>query len=188
MAPGQHAAPAAPPTPLPFTRKEFYELSALCRDYATELAGRDPRRIHLAESRRMNTWLRQLKRHERLGPRIADIKAARPIARWQVATLTGVLWLLLYLYAATRGAQMTAILILNGSILLILAFYMIPERVFGTTIEGLEGKLLRVVEALEEMLVAGEMGFSEAAYFQARDNLAAAHAELRQQIDLAHRE
>ena len=31
------------------------------------------------------------------------------------------------------------------------------------------------------------MDFSEAAFFQARENLIAAHEELRQQIDLAHR-
>jgi hypothetical protein len=105
-----------------------------------------------------------------------------------VATLTGLLWLLLYLFAVTRGHTLMATFVLNSSIFVLLAFYMLPQRVFGTTIEGLEGKLLRVVETLEAMLQDGEMDFTEAAYFQARDNLAAAHAELRQQIDLAHRD
>ncbi len=188
MAPGRTPATGAPSALLPFTRKEFYDLAADCRAYATELAGRDQRRVYVAECRRMNAWLQRLKRTERLGPRLATLQPARPIARWQVATLTGVIWIMLYLYASTRGAQVTATVLLNSSVLILLTFYMLPERVFGTTIEGLEGKLLRVVETLEAKLAAGEMGFSQAAYFQARDNLAAAHAELRQQIDLAHRD
>lgn len=188
MAPGRPSAPSAPAAPLPFTRKEFYDLAAECRTYATTLASRDQRHVYLAECRRMNAWLRRLKQYERLGPRLAPLKPARPIARWQVATLTLLIWLLLYVGAMTRGALMVATLLLNSWILVLLAFYMLPERIFGTTIEGLEGKLLRVVETLEEMLAAGEMGFSEAAYFHTRDNLAAAHAELREQIDLAHRD
>ncbi len=188
MAPGPIPAKSDPTAPLPFTRKEFYDLAESCRAYATELAGHEQRHIRVAECRRMNGWLREIKRYERLGPRIAPIRPARPIARWQVATLTGVLWAIVYLYAATRGERVLALVMLNSALFVLLAFYMLPERLFGTTIEGLEGKLLRVVETLEQMLASEEMGFSEAAHFQVRDNLAAAHAELRLQIDLAHRE
>ncbi len=188
MAPGRRIAPPAATDLVPFTRKHFFALSEECRAYATALARRDPHHVELAECRRMNTWLRALMRYESLGPRIAFLKPARPVARWQVATLTFTIWLILYVYASTRGHATLATLVLNSSLLLILTFFMLPERVFGTTIEGLEGKLLSVVEALEEMLAAVDMGFSQAAYFQVRDNLAAARAELRQQIDLAHRD
>ena len=49
------------------------------------------------------------------------------------------------------------------------------------------GKVLRIVDTLLDLLNGGAMDFSEAAFFQARENLLAAHEELRQQIDLAHR-
>lgn len=188
MAPRRPLARSAPAAPLPFTRKDFYALADECRAYATALASRDPRHIYVAECRRMNAWLHRLRNYARLGPRVALIKPARPVARWQVASLTLLIWLLLYVFAATRSASLIATLLLNSSVFVLLAFYMLPERIFGSTVEDLEGKLLRVVETLEEMLADGEMGFSEAAYFHARDNLAAAHAELREQIDLAHRD
>lgn len=188
MAPGRATVPPAAISQVPFTRKQFYALAAECRAYATALASRDPRHVEVAECRRMNTWLRALMRYEKLGPRIAHLKPARPLARWQVATLTLTIWLLLYAFAATHGHTTLAALLLNTSLLLILTFYMLPERVFGTTVEGLEGKLLYVVRALEEMLAEGDMGFSQAAYFQVRDHLEAAHTELRLQIDLAHRD
>ena len=38
-----------------------------------------------------------------------------------------------------------------------------------------------------EILNSGVMEFSEAAHFKVREDLLAARAELRQQIDLAHR-
>jgi hypothetical protein len=69
----------------------------------------------------------------------------------------------------------------------LIILYFIPERVYGTTIELLEGKLLRVVDALDRLLTSGQVEFSEAAFFQVRENLEAARRELRQQIDLAHR-
>ena len=66
-------------------------------------------------------------------------------------------------------------------------FYFVPERFYGTTVELIEGKVLRIVEMLEAILQKGDLGFTEAAYFQAKENLQAARTELRQQIDLAHR-
>jgi hypothetical protein len=65
--------------------------------------------------------------------------------------------------------------------------YFVPERLYGTTVELLEGKVLRVVDELDRMLQANEIGFTEAAFFKVRDNLSAARRELREQIDLAHR-
>jgi hypothetical protein len=44
----------------------------------------------------------------------------------------------------------------------------------------------RVVETLEKILLSQEMQFSEAAFFQVKENLQIAHEELRQQIHLAH--
>ena len=48
-------------------------------------------------------------------------------------------------------------------------------------------KVLRVVDGLLVILDSGVLEFTEAAFFQTRQNLLDARAELRQQIDLAHR-
>ena len=78
--------------------------------------------------------------------------------------------------------------VMIGSWLLtIVAVFFIPESVYGTTTELLEGKVLRVVDVLLEILNSGTMGFSEAAFFRTRENLLKAREELRLQIDLAHR-
>lgn len=69
---------------------------------------------------------------------------------------------------------------------LVITFF-IPERIYGTTTELLEGKVLRIVEALEDLHQSEELGFSEAVYFRVREDLQIAKRELRQQIDLAHR-
>ncbi len=47
-----------------------------------------------------------------------------------------------------------------------------------------EGRVLVVVEALQHLLDQGDMQFSEAAWFQARDTLREAADELRQQVYL----
>lgn len=179
---------AQPLRPVRFTGKELYELAAGCRAYATELARFDPRRVILPQCHLYNAWLRSLHRYDRLQPMLRTLKPARPVARWQVATLTLIVWILLYLVAAGRGMQTLALFLLNGTVLVFLAYYMLPERLFGTTIEEIEGRVLRVVLHLEEMLANGEIVLTEAAFFKARENLEAAHRELREQIDLAHRE
>lgn len=178
----------APPDSLRFTGKDLYELAAYCRDYATELARYDPRRVILRECHQFNAWLLALRRYDHLEPYLRTIKPARPVSRWQVATLTLVAWILIYFFALARGAQTLSLFLLNGTVLLFITLYMLPERVFGTTIEEIEGKVLRVVLALEEMLSRGEIQLTEAAFFKARENLEAARLELREQIDLAHRE
>ncbi len=172
---------------LPFTPRAFYDLAADCRTYASELARHDPHRVVLPQCHAWNDWLRSLRRYDRLEPRLRGIGRARPVARWQVATLTLLLWLILSLVLAGRGRTLGSALLLNSMVLLFITYYMVPERLYGTTIEEIEGKLLRVVQTLEEMLLRGEIALTEAAYFKAREHLEHARRELREQIDLAHR-
>ncbi len=77
--------------------------------------------------------------------------------------------------------------ILSSLMFTMIALLFLPESLYGTTIELVQAKVLRVVDLLLDILNSDQMGFSEAAYFQARENLLDARAELRQQIDLAHR-
>ncbi len=74
-----------------------------------------------------------------------------------------------------------------GYMFSLLLLFFVPERFYGTTIELLEAKVLRVVDALEQIHQAQDMGFSEAAYFVVKENLEGARRDLREQIDLAHR-
>lgn len=181
--------PSRQPNPsLPFTRKEFYDLAVACRAYATELADFDPRRVNLKQCHRFNAWLAHLKRFDRLGPRLASLQPARPVARWQVAILTGVLAGVLMLALAGRVERLALLFVLNSAILLVLMLYLAPERIVGTTVEEIEGRVLRVVRTLESMLAEDDQQFSQAAYFQVKANLEAAALELRQQLDLAHRD
>ncbi|MFN2202822.1 MAG: hypothetical protein ACK2UO_16610 [Caldilineaceae bacterium] len=170
------------------TRKEFYDLAAYCHVYAEQLAEYDQTRVNLARCNEFNQWLPTVKSYDLLQPRLETLKPARPIARWQVLTLVAVAGLLLFLIFGRRLNQSSGPIILYGFMfsMLIFAFF-VPERLYGTTIELLEAKVLRVVEALEQILRNEELGYSEAAYFQVKDNLEAARQELRQQIDLAHR-
>ncbi|MFM7583329.1 MAG: hypothetical protein ACKO9F_11535, partial [Caldilinea sp.] len=92
-------------------------------------------------------------------------------------------WLLLAGQFYTQGGSW----LFASAVLAIAALFWIPEDLYGTTVELLEGKLLYVVDSLLALLDSGQMEFTEAAFFQARQNLLDAHAELRQQIDLAHR-
>ncbi len=180
--------PQAAPTPHPLTRKLFAELSVEMRAWAVELARLDPRHINLKECHRFNARLAELRLLEPLGAHLRDMKPARPVARWQVVTLTLVAWALVILLLMNRVERIWITLMLNGAVLTLLASYMVPASVFGTTVEGLEGKLLRIVTTLEVMLVENQLGLSEGAFFSVRENLEAARRELRQQLDLAHRE
>ncbi len=78
-------------------------------------------------------------------------------------------------------------ILIYGFLFALLLLFFLPQRLYGTTIELLEGKVLRIVELLEIALQSGDIEFTEAAYFQVKDHLSAAKDELRQQIDLAHR-
>lgn len=175
------------PAPLPLDRKAFYDLAAECRLYAAELANFDQHRVNLKQCYRFNGWLAHVRRYDKLAPYLATMPAARPVARWQILTLMAAVWVILALALPGRVSQQWTTLLVGSWLLTIVAVFFIPEAFYGTTIELLEAKVLRVVDALLEILNSGAMEFTEAAHFKVRDDLIAAREELRQQIDLAHR-
>jgi hypothetical protein len=178
---------AQPIPPVPLTRKEFYDLTVYCRTYASDLARYDQHRVNLKECNRFNTWLAQVKRYDKLNPVLHDLAPARPIARWQIMVLLAVVWLILWLALPGRVDRGLMSAILVGGMGTIVVTMFLPESLYGTTMELLDAKVLRVVDALLELLNSGKMEFSEAVHFKAKENLTAAHEELRLQIDLAHR-
>jgi hypothetical protein len=131
--------------------------------------------------------LAELKNYDKLCPALQTLAPARPIARWQIVVLLVVVWLILWLALPGRVDRGLQIALLVGGMGSIVVMFFLPESIYGTTMELLDAKVLRVVDALLDLLNKGEMDFSEAVYFQAKENLLAAHEELRQQIDLAHR-
>lgn len=188
-APQAHAGTGASTTASsrPFTRKEFYDLAFDLRAWANQLASCDPRRVNLKHCHRFNDWLRQLRRFDLLAPTIATIKPARPVARWQAMALYVIFWLIVYMWTMGRMQGMAQMVLLNSLALGFLTFFFIPERVFGTTVEEIEAKTLRIVQAMETMLLSNQVDFSEAAFYKAKEALEGARLELRQQLDLAHR-
>lgn len=172
----------------PLTRKEFYELAAQCRAYAQELARNDQNRVSLKHCHAFNQWLPQVKSYDLLAPHLASLRPARPIARWQVVVLAVVGGLFLFVLAGPALGQLYGSMALYAYLFFMLMFtFFVPERLYGTTIELLEAKVLRVVEALESVLQRDDLGFTEAAYFRVKEDLRESRQELRQQIDLAHR-
>lgn len=172
---------------MPLTRRDFYRLTERCRAYALELAHHDQTRVHLQQCHQFNGWLRELKRYDLLEPGLRTLRPARPIARWQLLILLGMVGLVVWLALQARAYRLLSSGFVTSYLFFLFFFYFVPERFYGTTIELVEGKVLRVVETLETLLQKGDLGFTEAAYFQAKENLEAARTELRQQIDLAHR-
>ena len=180
----------SPPTITPtslLTRKEFYELTSDCHRYALELALYDPHHVNLKQCYQFNQWLPKIKAYEPLAGALASITPARPIARWQLMVIGVLLGLVLLFALPSSLRQSMRSIFFYMYILLLMGLYFIPERLYGGTIELIEAKVLRVVEELEKLLMSEQMGFSEAAFFQAKENLNAARRELRQQLDLAHR-
>jgi len=171
----------------PLTRREFYRLTERCRTYALELAHFDQTRVNLQQCQQFNGWLRELKQYEQLAPALRTLRPARPVARWQLLILAVVLGLVIWLALQSRAYRLLSSSFVTTYVFFLFFFYFVPERFYGTTVELIEGKVLRIVETLETILQKGEMDFTEAAYFQAKENLQAARTELRQQIDLAHR-
>ncbi len=167
------------------TRKEFSDLAETCREHALDLARLDQHRVSLRHCYDLNPWFAQVKTYEPLRGALHDLRPARPISRWQVMALGAAIGLLalIALPASEPRLRLLVYVYTFGLILL----YFVPERIYGTTVEMLEGKVLRVVEALERVLQSGEMGFTDAVFFQVKENLDDARRELRQQIDLAHR-
>ncbi len=172
---------------MPLTRKEMYDLAVRCRGYAQELARHEQARVNLQHCFEFNVWLGKLKSYDLLARPLASLKAARPIPRWQVMVLAGVVGLILMLMLAGRVDRGLSSAITYGFFLSLVIFYFVPERIYGTTIELLEAKVLRVVDVLDQLLQSNELGLTEAAYFRVKENLEIARRELREQIDLAHR-
>lgn len=171
----------------PLTRPEFYRLTESCRDYALELAQYDQTRVNLPQCHKFNAWFQNVKTFAQLEPMLRTIQGARPIARWQVLTLAVVLGLILYLAFVPRLPRLFSISFPPSYFVLMILLYFVPERFYGTTIEMIEGKVLRVVDALEQVLMEDSLELTEAVFFRAKENLQSARHELRQQIDLAHR-
>lgn len=171
----------------PLTRKDFYTLAQYCHNYSLDLAGHDQSRVSLRHCHEFNQWLSTVQSYDLLGPALMSIQSARPIARWQVMVLGVVLGLVLSLALPDEIGQPMRNGLLYGFWIFLIIVYFIPERIYGTTIELLEAKVLRVVEAMEEILDSSQLDFTDAAYFQTKENLKAARHELRQQLDLAYR-
>jgi hypothetical protein len=178
---------AQPTSPVPLTRKEFYDLTVYCRTYTSELARFDQHRVNLKECNRFNTWLAEIKRYDKLAPLLRDLAPARPIARWQIMVLLAVLWLILWMALPGRVDRGLQAALLVGGMGTIVVTLFLPESLYGTTMELLDAKVLRIVDVLLSLLNSGKMDLSEAVYFKAKENLTAAREELRLQIDLAHR-
>lgn len=177
-----------PTTPSqPLTRPRFYGLTEWCRDYAQELAGYDQQRVNLQQCHKFNAWFAEVKGYPELAAALRDVRRARPVARWQVMTLAVIVALIVWAALSPRLGRGVSPFFFSSYPFLFVLLYFMPERLYGTTVEMLEGKVLRVVDALDALLQRGELHFTEAAFFQAKANLEAARAELRQQIDLAHR-
>ncbi|HRW06032.1 MAG TPA: hypothetical protein P5121_13090 [Caldilineaceae bacterium] len=169
------------------TRSAFYALAEYCRDYALELAAHDQTRVNLQQCHQFNQWFRQVRNYPELASSLRSLKSARPIARWQVMTLAAVCGVVLFFALGSRFPRLTHLFFVSGYFFLLIGLYFVPERLYGTTVEQIEGKVLRVVDTLETLLMSGSMEFTEAAFFQVKENLQVARRELRQQIDLAHR-
>ncbi len=168
------------------TRKEFYELANQCRERALELALFDQNRVNRQQCRQFNQWLARLKTYDQLAAGVQDISAARPITRYDLMAATVVIWLLsmfLLREQVSMGGNRILAFAMWGLVILL---YFLPESLYATTVELLEAKVLRVVEALEALLISQEMDVTEAVFFKIKENLNTARRELRQQIHLAH--
>jgi hypothetical protein len=185
LKPTQSSPP--PQGSLPLTRKELYDLAERCRAYARELARHEQTRVNLLHCHEFNTWLAKVKSYDLLARPLAALKPARPVARWQLLVLAAVLGIILLLALPGRVERGLASAIVSGYFLSMVLFYFVPERLYGTTIELLEAKVLRIVDVLDELLHTKELGLTEAAFFRVKENLETARRELREQIDLAHR-
>lgn len=166
------------------TRKEFYNLAKECREYAMRLANYDQDSVNRTLCAEFNQFLARVRTYDKLAPRLTQLKPARPITRAMV--LAGVLafWLSAALVAAVVGLRFSTLFWMASSVSLIFLVFLIPPAVYGTSVEAIEGRVLVVVQALQDLLDHGDMQFSEAVYFQARDTLREAADELRQQVYL----
>ncbi len=168
------------------TRNEFYKLSRECREYALRLAKYDQRQVDRQVCNEFNLFLARVREYDRLQPVVAKIMPARPLTRAMVMIVYTVLNLVLMLLlspALGRLGMSTALSIFGIGLLVI---FFVPQGWYGTTVEQIEGKVLRVVQALQGILTSDALQLSEAVYFQVKELLDEAAAELRQQVFLAN--
>lgn len=166
------------------TRKEFYNLAKECRAYALRLANHDQDSVNRVLCLEWNQFLARMCSYDQLGPRLASLRLARPITRAMVLVGVLVIWLSMVVVGIRVLPQFPGLLGLSISVTLIFVVFLIPPATYGTSVEAIEGRVLAVVEALQDILEHGDMQFSEAVYFQARDTLREASDELRQQVYL----
>ena len=169
------------------TRNEFYKLSQECRDYARRLALHDQQRVERPLCLECNQFLARVQAYDLLQRRLQDVRPARPVTRGLVMTvflIVSFLLAVLVLPSVSRGV-MTGYSVAWP--LLALAVFLVPPTFYGTSVEQIEGKVLRVVEALQVILEKNELGVTEAVFFSIKEMLEEAHNELYQQVSLAHR-
>lgn len=166
------------------TRKEFYQLAHDCREYALRLATHDQDSVDRKVCHEFNRFRERVATYDQLEKTAASMEPARPVTRWLVITITLAIWLVCVLIATLVLTQLSAGLLLGLTTILIFTVLMVPPRLYGTSVEAVEGRVLLVVEKLQAMLQADELDFSEAVFFQVRDLLREANAELRQQVYL----
>lgn len=167
------------------TRKEFYDLAHECRDYALRLANYDQDSVNRALCKEWNAFLPRMRVYDSLRPSLAHLQPARGITRVIVLGSTLLAYFFIVLVVVRLIPRSASPLLLGISALLVLGVAMIPPAVYGTSVEAIEGRVLVVVEALEGLL--DQQQFTEAAYFEVRDTLRQAAAELRQQVSLNRR-
>ena len=165
-------------------RKEFYQLAHDCRDYAMRLATHDQNSVDRLVCHEFNRFRERVATFDKLQQTAASLGKARPVTRLLVITITLGAWLICVLIATQFLTFLSAGLLLGLTTVLIFTVMMIPPRVYGTSVEAIEGRVLVVVEKLQAILNTDELGFTEAAFFQVRDVLREANAELRQQVYL----
>jgi hypothetical protein len=171
-------------TPKELTRKAFYDLAKECRDYAMRLANHDQDSVDRAVCQEFNQFLERMRTFDKLSPKLMHLKQARPITRGMVLAGALAFWLAMVLIGIRVMPQFPALFGLGIAVSLIFLVFLVPPSVYGTSVEAIEGRVLVVVEALQDLLEHGDMQFSEAAYFQVRDTLREAADELRQQVYL----
>jgi len=169
------------------TRKAFYDLAVQCRDLAQELARHDQDQVDVALCRRFNEWLPQILAYDPLRAALPNLTPARPLTRWMLFSAITLASLVLALIFREFLGRLFLFAMVSAVTLTAITLFLLPVRFYGTTVALIEGKVLRVVNVMEAMLLEEKMGFTEAAFFVVKDNLSAARAELRQQIHLAQR-
>jgi hypothetical protein len=165
------------------TRHEFYKLAHECREFAHRLATHDQDSVDRAMCGEYNAFLPRVRSYDRLREPLSRLRPARPISRLMVLTWLIAGWMVLVLL----GRQLPRpayLLLLSLAPFLIMSLFLVPQSLYGTTIEAIEGHLLVVVQTLQQILHSGEMDFTEAVYFVLRDVLQETADDLRQQVYL----